>query len=462
MRAGIRHLFRTFSRSVALLAVGVALASAPSAQAQQPGPGPGFDPDPVIFLHGFSGSGAQFETQATRFVGQGYAPEIIRSVEYNSLNTQMIMPMIFAQIDAAVADLQAISGHDQVNLVGHSLGTALSQTYLNSSPARAANIANYVNIDGQVATALPGGVRTLALFAGAARAVQGQIVGATNVTLPDQEHVQAVTSVESFAQMFQFFNGVAPTTTQVIPANGPISISGRALLFPQNDVVEPGSIVMVFPLDPATGQRARTMMGMFAMPVAMSDIAADGSFGGITTTPGLPHEFLLLRPTQGDNSFFTEPLLASSNMFRLLTGEMNVGLDTLITRDPATQAIIFVRNQEFRGDRDAGVNDVLSLDGTNVINAVSAPSGFVGSPVAMVVQDVRADGVTNLAMQAPGFDNVPFISGVDAFSPSSPVFLPLRLDIVQRGNAANARTLMLPRIASSRRAATVFLRDFDQ
>ena len=38
------------------------------------------------------------------------------------------------------------------------------QDYLNSSKQRAANVADYVNIDGRTANAPPGGVRTLAIF----------------------------------------------------------------------------------------------------------------------------------------------------------------------------------------------------------------------------------------------------------------------------------------------------------
>jgi pimeloyl-ACP methyl ester carboxylesterase len=92
-----------------------------------------------------------------------------------------ILPDVHATLDALIAELQAATGRAQVDLLGHSLGAFVSQTYL-APPARAANVAHYVNIDGGSAAAPPGGVPTLALWAGAAPPV-GEIVGALNVTL---------------------------------------------------------------------------------------------------------------------------------------------------------------------------------------------------------------------------------------------------------------------------------------
>src|SRR5207302_2316016 len=101
--------------------------------------------------------------------------------------------------------------------LGHSLGTKLMQDYLNSSPQRAANVAHYVNIDGQTASSPPGGVKTLALWAtkGPTAATPGRsITGAKNVTISDTTHVQCATDSRSFWWMYKFFTGKAPKTTQ--------------------------------------------------------------------------------------------------------------------------------------------------------------------------------------------------------------------------------------------------------
>ena len=38
------------------------------------------DPKPIIFVHGFSGSGAQYETQALRWASNGY-PELVTAID---------------------------------------------------------------------------------------------------------------------------------------------------------------------------------------------------------------------------------------------------------------------------------------------------------------------------------------------------------------------------------------------
>ncbi|HVP13994.1 MAG TPA: alpha/beta fold hydrolase, partial [Terriglobales bacterium] len=110
-------------------------------------------PNPIIFVHGASGSGAQFESQAMRFESNGYPTNFIRVLEYDSsvpLTNPANLAVVHAALDALIAELQAETGAHQVDLMGHSLGTFVSQSYL-STPARAANVAHYVNIDGATA-----------------------------------------------------------------------------------------------------------------------------------------------------------------------------------------------------------------------------------------------------------------------------------------------------------------------
>ncbi|HVH19522.1 MAG TPA: alpha/beta fold hydrolase, partial [Myxococcota bacterium] len=124
--------------------------------------------NPIIFVHGGSGSGAQFESQAMRFTSNGYPQDLIRVLEYDSsqpISTNpALMAVVHAALDALIADTLSDTGAEQVDLMGHSLGTTVSHSYL-ATPERAANVANYVNIDGRTASAPPGGVPTLALWA---------------------------------------------------------------------------------------------------------------------------------------------------------------------------------------------------------------------------------------------------------------------------------------------------------
>src|SRR5574341_2694925 len=132
--------------ATALLLTGLSAASAPAHQRHD-------GPRPVIFVHGFSGSGSQFDTQARRLASNGYPAESIEAHEYDSLFTVNTVEQVFARLDERIARLLAATGADQVDLLGHSLGTSLMQGYLNSSPLRAAAVAHYGNLDG--ATAAP-------------------------------------------------------------------------------------------------------------------------------------------------------------------------------------------------------------------------------------------------------------------------------------------------------------------
>ena len=122
---------------------------------------------------------------------------------------------------------------------------------------RAAKIARYVNIDGRTAAALPGGVPTLAIWAGKGWTYNpaNEIVGATNVLLPDQSHVEVATSPESFAHIFQFFTGLSPWTTDIVmEPPGAVRLAGRAVLFPLN-IGADGATLEIWEVNGETGAR---------------------------------------------------------------------------------------------------------------------------------------------------------------------------------------------------------------
>src|SRR5262245_160079 len=108
----------------------IAMAAASLIAAQTAGAAPTLNP--IIFVHGGSGSGAQFETQAMRFTSNGYPQSYIRVLEYDSSQIGTILPAVLAELDALIAELQAGTGAAQVDLLGHSLGTFVSQSYLST------------------------------------------------------------------------------------------------------------------------------------------------------------------------------------------------------------------------------------------------------------------------------------------------------------------------------------------
>jgi len=414
--------------------------------------------NPIVFVHGGSGSGTQFQSQAQRFTSNGYPQHLLRVVEYDSSSIATILPDVLAQIDAVIAELQESTGRPQIDLVGHSLGTFVSQAYL-ATPARAANVAHYINVDGRVANALPGGVPTLALFAGAARAVQGQIVGATNVTIPDQEHIEVMTSEESFVEMFTFLTGKPPRTSKIrrsLLARFPVS--GRAVIFPQN-VGADGALVLVFEVDRRTGERRRNFFSRLAFPEAAFTIDETGEFGPFLARRNTHYEFVLLREGVFKHSFYFEPFLRSDHLVRLNTSIPGEGIDAFIERDDAHAALSISRNKEFRGDRGAQ-SDILKIEGQNVLTPVNARSGFVGAPAAFFAFDVGSDRIDDLATIPTPFGMLAFLTGADLFIDSSPKNT-ISIVTVPRGERRNTRFIRVPSRPSTEFRITVQLNDFE-
>lgn len=121
---------------------------------------------------------------------------------------------------------------------------------------------------------------------------------------------------------------------------------------------------------------------------------------------------------------------------------------------------MITRNREFRGDRGSS-NDVLTVNGQNVINEVTAPSGFVGGPAALFLFDLGSDRMSNLRTIPPPFGMIGFLRGVDLFVPADPQQA-ITILSVPRGNASAARTLRIPSTRSTEERVTLQLNDFEE
>ena len=404
----------------------------------------------MVFVHGFSGSGGQFESQKLRFTENGYPDDYVRVFEYDSTFSLESPADVQARLDSFIAQVKQETGRSQVDLLGHSLGTAVSQTYLNSSPAHAANVAHYVNIDGAQAASPPGGVPTLAIWAG--RGTPGRSIGgATNVTVPNQTHVQSATSPQSFAEMFRFFTGREPRTTDIVPQHGKITIAGRAVLFPQNVGVPAGTSLTIWRVKGSNGRR-------IGHPVATPALAADGSWGPVKVRSGKRYEFVLEQQGQFHH-FFYEPFRRSDDLIRLLTNVPGTSFDLILSRSVNHVDLIMVRYKEFWGDQGSQ-NDVLTVNGTNVINAATNPISHLTN--AMFAFDQGSDGVSDVSSPIPVFFGIPFVSAVDLFIPaSSPPRGTVRVALASRGSGHTHR-VNFPNYPSSNNTVSVQWNDFDR
>jgi len=401
---------------------------------------------PVIFVHGFSGSGLQFQTQAKRLASNGYPAEIIETHDYDSTFATETAEQVLARLDQRIARLLARTGADRVDLLGHSLGTAMSQTYL-AFPDRAARVAHYVNLDGRTAPAPPGGVPTLAVWGEGdpARA----IAGATNVYLADQSHTQVVTSPETFAQIHAFFTGRAPRTTRIVPEPFAADVSGRAVLFPTNVAVA-GARLEIYELTSITGQRRRSS------PDATFELTGDGSWGPFRARGLSRYEFAIVRVGAPTHHLYFQPFLRTDRLVMLLTSLPGTGLSALTEVSDAHTNLVVSRNKEWWGDQgEAG--DELWINGRNVLNEANSPRAK--RVIGMFLYDRSVDQVTDLTAPIPAFFATPFITGMDVFIPAAPRNLGLAV-VVARGRGSGFDALIVPNWPSADHRITLQFNDY--
>lgn len=409
---------------------------------------------PIIFVHGGAGSGSQFESQAMRFMTNFYPAEFIHVHEYDSRFGVETMDQVLARLDQFIADVKEKTGADQVDILGHSLGTMLMHNYL-ASPERAANVAHYVNIDGRTSTEPPGGVPTLAIWAGRGSSSR-EIGGATNVTIPDQTHVQVATSAESFVEMYRFFTGFDPMTKYVLPEFSPrIELAGRAVIFPQNIGV-PDASLEVWEVNGRTGER------IGRHPKEVYILGEDGSFGPFEGKMGRHYEFNIVREGYSSHPFYYEPFIRSDYFIRLLSStEPDGGVSGYMDRSDDHVNLIISRNMELWGDQ-GDENDSLEINGINVISEATNPITKLIN--AMFVYDQGADGENNLGVAIPYYESLTFFTGVDLYIPGSyPPDGTTSIVLTSRVGGGMTQTINVPNLASSEvRRITLQFNDFVQ
>ncbi len=374
---------------------------------------------PIVFVHGFAGSAQQIESNAMRFVANGYPAD--RIVAYDHDGAGLEIDAYAAGLTEVVDETLAEFDVEQVYLIGHSRGTSVSNQYL-SDPAQAAKVAKYVAIDGRPC---PDVVPCIA-------PVQAQFSG--------QTHVEVATSPESFAAQYEFLVGEAPEVVDIVPQTDPVEISGRAVEFPANTGRE--ATLDIWAIDPDTGARTGNE------PHASTELGPDGEFGPIELENGAHYEYAL----SSDSSeivhhLYLQPYVRSSAFVRLLSSEPDGPVRTNTNTGDGHSALVITRMREWHSEGDADVLQ-LSVDDGEPVDVIT---DFVGNDgIGLHVHDdVATPGETTLA-PLPYFSEQPFQTGIDVFLPASPdADGTITATNLPRGDASRPQTLTAPTWPSS-------------
>lgn len=401
---------------------------------------------PIIFVHGNSGSAQQFETNAMRFTSNGFPQDRLFAYEYNSGGSSN--ESAIANLDGYIAEVKRRTGASQVDILAHSRGTTVMHSYL-STPERAASVRNYVNFDGRTSDSQPGGVRTLAIWGEGdqTRAIDG----AENVYFPNRGHTEVTTSAASFAEVYEFLEGVRPQVKQVVPENPKrVRVAGRALAFPANTGIEGGEIA-VYEVESRTGQRVSET------PVYSKQLDSLGNFGPFKVDGRKHYEFAVTTPAGYTIHNYPEPFERDDFFYRVLDAP---ALRPFIEQSPDHVSIAVTRMREWWGDQeDPQGNDQLSFDGLNVATPAVAPRRR--RVLAVFNFDKNSDRQTDTSASLSPFNQVGFLTGVDNYMAASPdASGSIRVREQMRGKRRHAETINVPNWPSSTDTVSVYFRDY--
>ena len=449
-------------RAGVIAALGLALIGFTGAAFSHPGKGGKHGkPEilPTIFVHGFAGSAAQYQSQQMRFASNGVPHERILAFEYDTGNLGGLGAVPLA-LDALVDQVRARFGVERVNLVGHSLGTFVSNTYL-AVPARAAKIAKYIGVDGAsnptCGSTAPGTLSCMGIFRGSTGNV-----GGNNVYFNDtQTHVEAVTSPESFAAQFEFLTGKAPKTTDIIEDKGLIEVAGRVVLFPQNVGAE-GAKLELWRISGKTGKRKYRVRSV--------TLGADGSFGPFLALSGKHYEFSVTRDEFPTGHFYFQPWPRSTYMVRMNASAP--GSSTLANTNASDHhaALVIQRQKEWWTTHPSGQNDSLTIRTWSRSGGFEPPVEVLtpitsNGLIALHVHDDAATPLVSSLALLPFFPTQPFQSGVDVYMPAAtPPDGVISVVNAHRGNTGKRRlqVINIPNWASSTERPVVTFNDYLQ
>ena len=354
---------------------------------------------PIVYVHGFLGSGDNWALQSQRFEANGYCADRLSAFDWNSLDRKSSPDSL---LELHIRSVLQRSGARQVDLVGHSAGGGLCARFL-SKPERAALVAHYVHIGSGPLPSLPGGVPTLNIYSSGDRvaARAADVPGATNLRQSQTDHLEVVSSEESFRGIMEFLQAGRKVRFD-FSTPSVVEVSGKAVVLGENTPLI-DCPVEAWVHDAKTGKR------IGQSPAWSGRTDAQGRWGGLKAKPGAHYEFVI-RPAAGRVvHYFQEPFRYHNRLLYLRalpsTG-MAAALLSGLPRDTASAALaVFTANRAVVTGRDT-----LSCNGFPLsVQSLTPPEKTC---IAMFLFDQGGDRKGE-GKPMPMFAAAPFMNGAD-------------------------------------------------
>jgi hypothetical protein len=435
---------------------------------------------PFVFVHGTYGSGTNFGHVASLLESNGYCPDHIVAVEYDSVQVDQPgldcnppgsnTPTGCGKIDKVVNDVLAkFPEFTQVDLAGHSQGTEWCGDYIGAGGvgAHADKVAHYINFSGVPDV---GNVQTLSVSSmhdlggsphhatgtsvctipfpdgasvdaganadatvssegGAGDAGAAPACNVKQVTFINQDHFACAASTDTFIQLYRYLNGKDPKYTTVQCGDDPVNIVGIAETFADNTPVMGKIEVRQVTTPRAAGAPEQVIMG-----------DATGHFGPVPLKRGAYYEFAGYDANGKLLGYqYFSPFLRSNYLLRFLTAASGSDGSPVGAAVASQSSDHFVRSANFinlvglwaggafRQDLGASLkiegNEVLTSDNTGTAAFMKAP-GLNGGAVGLFMYDANKNGKSDLGLVTSG----PFLSFTDVFvDAKTPKFVELSL-----------------------------------
>jgi triacylglycerol esterase/lipase EstA (alpha/beta hydrolase family) len=102
--------------------------------------------DPILFVHGWSGSASNWNTMIGRFEKDGYSKSQLRAYSYNTSQSNKTTAETI--VKSEVEKLKKETGASKVDIVAHSMGSLNSRWYIKFVKEGEANVDDWVSLGG--------------------------------------------------------------------------------------------------------------------------------------------------------------------------------------------------------------------------------------------------------------------------------------------------------------------------